>query len=166
MTGPTLDHRADPGHCPAERTRSIRRATIRLCMANGWAPLPEMGLPDGRRLDLMCLLPDGCLAAVEVKSGARDFLCDAKWPGYRAWCDQLYFAVDEAFPRALLPDDVGLIVVADGQAALLRDAPAHPLAPPRRRALLQRFARLAAGRLFAAADPAGAAELGAGCRLD
>ena len=36
---------------------------------------------------------------------------------------------------------------------MLRDAPAHPLAPARRRALLQRFATIAAQRLAWLEDP-------------
>jgi hypothetical protein len=101
-----------------------------------------------------------------VKSGARDFLADAKWTEYRAFSDALYFAVDADFPLALLPCDTGLIVAADRAAELLREAPAHPLAPARRRSLLHRFAVLAAGRLASLEDPAGIAALRAGLRVE
>jgi hypothetical protein len=53
----------------------------------------------------------------------------------------------------LLPADVGLIVTAEREAEMLREAPYHPLAPARRRALLQRFASLAACRLENMVDP-------------
>lgn len=150
----------------ALRTRSVTRAAMRFCALRGWAPVAEAPLPDGRRADILALAPDGDLAILEVKSCARDFLADAKWRDYRAWCDRLYFAVDLDFPQALLPADAGLVVAQDRDAALLREAPEHRLAPARRRALTQRLAMLAAGRLAALADPAGAAELRAALRLD
>jgi hypothetical protein len=141
------------------RSAAIRRAAFRLCLAMGWTPLHEVGLPNGRRADILALRPDGGFACIEVKSGPRDFLTDAKWPDYREFCDALLFAVDRDFPPALLPDGVGVIVTCDGVADLLRPPPSHPLPPARRRALLLRFARLAASRLALAEDPLGVAEL-------
>src|ERR1700757_2437228 len=129
-----------------ERTLAIRRATARLCLRLGWAPLHEVALPNGRRADILALRRDGCFACIEIKSGPRDFLTDLKWQDYRAFADALFFAVDVDFPRELLPAATGLIVVAGLEADLLREAPAHPLAGARRRALLHRFARVAAGR--------------------
>ena len=150
----------------ADRTARVRRATARLCLQLGWAPLHEVALPNGRRADILALLPDGAFVVIEVKSGARDFLTDAKWPDYGAWCDGLCFAVDEAFPRALLPEEAGLIVAADGVAEMLRPPPVVRLPPARRRSLLQRFALLAATRLAVADDPAGAAGLRAALRAE
>jgi len=135
------------------RTIAIRREAARLCRHFGWAPLHEVCLPNGRRADILALCPDGRFVCVEVKSGAPDFLADCKWPEYRDFSDALYFAVDADFPRALLPVDVGLIVTAEREAEMLREAPNHPLAPARRRALLQRFATLAACRLENLVDP-------------
>lgn len=149
-----------------ERTASITRAALRYCAQRGWAPLAEMPLPNGRRADILALAPDGQFAVLEVKSTARDFLADRKWPEYRAYCDQIYFAVDLDFPQVLLPAEAGLVVADGPEATLLREAPTHPLAPARRRALLLRFARQAAGRLAALADPAGFAELRAALRLE
>ena len=151
---------------PPERTAAICRAALRFCARRGWAPVTEMPLPNGRRADILALQPGGGFVVLEVKSGARDFLADGKWPDYRDYCDQLFFAVDLDFPQHLLPGDTGL-VVADGlEAELLREAPSHPLAPARRRALLHRFARQAAGRLAALADPSGFAELRAALRAE
>ncbi len=135
------------------RTQAVRRATLRLCGLLGWAGLHEMPLPNGRRADIFALRPDGGFVCVEIKSGARDFLTDSKWPEYRDFSDALYFAVDADFPQAILPADTGLIVAAAGEAALLREAPEHKLPPARRRALLQRFAMLAATRLAVLEDP-------------
>jgi len=136
-----------------QRSASIRRAASRLCRAHGWAPLHEVALPNGRRADVLALAPDGRFLCIEVKSGQVDFLTDRKWPEYRDFSDALYFAVDEDFPLSLLPDDVGVIATAGDEAAILREAPAHPLAPARRRAQLQRFAALAACRLENLRDP-------------
>jgi hypothetical protein len=141
-----------------ERSLAIRRATARLCLRLGWAPLHEVTLPNFRRADILALRPDGGFACIEVKSGVRDFLADAKWPEYRDYCDALYFAVDSNFPLELLPVDAGLIVV-DHEADLLREAPAHAIAASRRRSLLLRFSTLAATRLAFAEDPGAAADL-------
>jgi hypothetical protein len=149
-----------------QRTISVRRAVLRFCLRRGWAPVAEMPLPNGRRADVLALLPDGGFAVVEVKSCARDFLTDSKWPEYRDFCDQLYFAVDLDFPQDLLPEAVGLLVADGPEAVPLRAAPSHRLAPARRRALLHRHAMVAAGRLAALQDPAGMAELRAALRLD
>jgi len=150
----------------AARTRAVTRAAMRFCALRGWAPVEQVPLPDGRRADILALLPAGGIIIIEVKSGARDFLGDAKWPAYRAYCDRLYFAVDKDFPCALAPADAGLIVTAEAEAALLREAPEHRLAAARRRAMLQRVAMLAAGRLAALSHPALAAEMRAALRLD
>jgi hypothetical protein len=149
-----------------ERAALIRRAAARLCGRLDWAPLHEVALPNGRRADILALRPDGGFVCIEVKSGPRDFLVDTKWPDYRHYADALFFAVDADFPRDLLPAEVGLIVAAGLEAELLRDAPAHPLSPARRRALLQRFATLAAGRLAAVEDPAGFAALRSALRAE
>jgi hypothetical protein len=45
------------------------------------------------------------------------------------------------------------MVTEERDAAMLREAPVHPLAPARRRALMQRFATLAACRLENLIDP-------------
>ncbi len=74
--------------------------------------------------------------------------------------------MDADFPREMLPGAVGLIVADGLEAELLRAAPDTRLTPPRRRVLLHRFALLAAGRLAAADDPAGAAGLRAALRVD
>ena len=148
------------------RTLAVTRAAARFCALRGWAPVEQVPLPDGRRADILALQPTGDFTIIEVKSCARDYLSDGKWPDYRAWCDRLYFAVDLDFPQDLLPDDIGLIVAEDREAALLRDAPEHRLAPARRRSLLHRYAMLAGGRLAALADPAGAAEMRAALRVE
>ena len=149
----TTDHAGVFGLTLPERTTGVRRAASRLCRAWGWSPLHEVALPNGRRADILALRRDGDFVCVEVKSGASDFLSDSKWPDYRDFSDYLFFAVDSDFPLQLLPSEVGVIVTAGDEAAVLREAPAHRLAPARRRALLHRFATLAACRLENMADP-------------
>ena len=150
----------------SERTLRICRAATRYCALRGWAPVAEMPLPNGRRADILALLPNGGFAVVEVKSCARDFLSDGKWPEYRDYCDHLYFAVDLDFPEDLLPRDAGLLVTAGMETDLRREAAPHPLSPARRRALLHRYAVVAAVRLAALSDPAGQAELRAALRVE
>ncbi len=141
-----------------ERTARVRLLAARLCLAHGWAPLHEVRLANGRRADILALRPDGGFVCIEVKSDLPDFRADQKWPAYREFSDVLYFAVDLDFPVAVLPEDCGLIVAAD-TAEIIRAAPVHPLTAPRRKAVLQRFAWLAAQRLALAEDPVGAAML-------
>jgi hypothetical protein len=149
-----------------ERSLAIRRAVGRLCLALGWSPVHEVPLPNGRRADILALRPDGGFACVEIKSGIRDFLTDAKWPEYREFSDQLYFAVDPDFPQDLIPSDTGLIVAWELSAEILREAPGHPLPSARRRALLHRFATLAAMRLASLEDPAGVETLRTALRAE
>lgn len=142
-----------------ERASAIRRATALLCVRLGWSPVHEVPLPNNRRADILALRADGGFACIEVKSGLRDFQTDAKWPEYRDYADALYFAVDDDFPSDLIPGDTGLIVACGREAELVREAPSHPLTSARRRALLHRFAVLAAQRLASRDDPDGMASL-------
>jgi hypothetical protein len=150
-----------------ERAALVRRAAALLCFRLGWSPVHEVPLPNGRRADILALRPDGGFACVEIKSGLRDFQADGKWPEYRDYSDALYFAVDADFPAEVLPHGCGLIVAhGSAEADLVREAPAHPLPPARRRALLHRFATIAAGRLAAREDPEGLASLRAALRAE
>ncbi len=159
--GPSLSEPTLP-----ERTLLVRRAAARLCLQLGWVPVHEVPLPNHRRADILALRADGGFACIEVKSGPRDFLSDDKWPEYRAFSDALFFAVDQDFPLALLPDDTGLIVACGHEAELVRDSPDHRLAPARRRALLHRFAILAAGRLASIEDPVAVLSLRTALRVE
>lgn len=142
-----------------ERTALIRRATALLCLRLGWAPLHEVRLANGRRADILALRPGGGFVCIEVKSGLRDYLSDGKWTEYQPFCDQFFFAVDCDFPQDILPPETGLIVCADREAEILREAPPQRLAAARRKALMERFAWLAAGRLAAMEDPMGVSGL-------
>jgi hypothetical protein len=129
-----------------ETTSVVTRGAARLLLAMGYAPLLEVGLPNGRRADLMALSPKGRIAICEVKSGLEDFKTDRKWGEYLPFCDLFYFAVAPEFPQEVLPEGPGLIVADGFGGAVLIEAPETPLAPARRKALTLAFARLAAVR--------------------
>ncbi|MBX3480991.1 MAG: DNA repair putative endonuclease MmcB [Caulobacter sp.] len=129
-----------------ETTLAVTRGTSRLLVSMGFAPLAEVGLPNGRRADLMALGPKGEIVIVEVKSSPEDYLVDRKWGEYLPWCDAFYFAVGPEFPQTLLPDEPGLIVADSFGGAVVRDPPPTPLAAARRKALTLAFGRLAAMR--------------------
>jgi hypothetical protein len=138
---------------PRDIARTLCRGVTRALGQHGFTLLIEVPLADGRRADLMALGRDGSLVIVEIKSSVADFRADRKWPGYRQWCDRLYFAVPEGFPLELIPGECGLMQADGFGAAILREAPLEKLDPARRRAVQLRFARLAAGRLQRLLDP-------------
>ena len=129
-----------------DTTLAVTRGAARLMLDLGYAPLLEVGLPNGRRADVMALGPRGDIAIVEVKSGIEDYRVDRKWHEYAPFCDAFYFAVAPEFPDGVLPDEPGLIVADGFGGAVVREAPSAPLAPARRNALTIAFARLGAMR--------------------
>ena len=129
-----------------ETTLQVTRGAARLLIALGYAPLGEVGLPNGRRADLMAVGPKGEMVIVEVKSGPEDYRTDRKWGEYMPYCDAFYFAVSPEFPREILPEGPGLIIADGFGGAIFTEAPVSPLAPARRKALTLAFARLAALR--------------------
>ena len=131
----------------------IRRGALRLLHALGFAAVAELPLGSGRRADLVALGAGAEIWIVEIKSCAADFRSDRKWQEYRLYCDRLMFAVAPEFPAILLPADAGLVIADAYGGTLVREAPLHPLAASRRKAMLVRFGRAAAARLAAMHDP-------------
>ena len=129
-----------------ETTGAVTRGAARLLLELGYAPLAEVGLPNGRRADLMAIGPRGQIVIVEVKSSLEDFRADLKWGQYLPYCDAFYFAVAPHFPREILPQGAGLIVADGFGGAVLVESPTAPLAASRRKALTLAFARLGATR--------------------
>ena len=127
-------------------TSAVTRGAARLLIDLGFAPLLEVGLPNGRRADLMALSPKGRIVICEVKSGLEDYRTDRKWGEYLPFCDAFFFAVAPEFPQAILPEGPGLIVADGFGGAVVIEAPNTALAPARRKALTISFARLAALR--------------------
>jgi hypothetical protein len=138
---------------PGEIAKGLRRGVTRLLMQQGFAALAEVSLANGRRADLMALGRDGEIRIIEIKSSLADFRADQKWPEYRDYCDRFYFAIPHDFPDEIIPAEAGLILADSYGAEIQRHAPEHRLAPARRRAVLLRFAQVAADRLHGLSDP-------------
>jgi hypothetical protein len=154
---------ADP--VPPTPGGRLARGVARALRAMDFACLEEFVPAPGLRVDLMALGPKGELWVVECKSGPADLAADRKWQGYLDWADRFFWAVGAEFPTGLLPPDTGLILADAWDAEIVRMGPEVALPPARRRAMTQRFARAAAGRLMALRDPGpgGGAALSAPC---
>lgn len=135
------------------RATDIARGAARLLAQHDMRCVPEITLVTGRRVDLLAIGPRSEVWIIEIKSSLDDFRTDDKWPEYREFCDRLYFAVAPDFPVEVLPPDTGLLIADRFGAEMAREAPLHTLSGARRKALLLRFARVAAGRLMTLADP-------------
>jgi hypothetical protein len=134
---------------------AIARGTMRLLHQSGFSAVSELALPSGRRADLVALNHAGEIWIVEIKSSIEDFRADGKWMDYRAHCDRLFFATTLEVPCEIFPKDTGLIVADAFGARMVCEAPEHRLHPATRKSMMLSFARCAALRLQALADPAG-----------
>lgn len=130
----------------------------------------EVALANGRRADLMGIDAKGQIVIVEIKVSRGDLLGDGKWPDYLEFCDRFFWAVPPALDRAPLETEAYLpgrcgVIVADGyDAEILRHAPLEPLAAMRRKALVERLARIALRRHTLLLDPDCGAAFGPGVR--
>ncbi len=131
----------------------LARGIARLLHHMGFAALEEFNLANGRRADLFAIGRKGEIVVVEIKVSVADFKGDDKWPEYLAHCDRFYFGVPAAFPRDLVPAEVGLMIGDRYGAAVLRDAPERTMATRLRHRETHRFALYAAGRLRRTIDP-------------
>ncbi len=131
----------------------LARGVCRALRAMDFVTVEELVPTPGLRVDVMALGPKGELWVIECKSGRADYMADRKWQGYLEWCDRFFWAVDADFPTDLLPPETGLILADAYDAELVRMPPEQPLAPARRKVMVQKFARHAALRLQALRDP-------------
>jgi len=119
----------------------------------GYAPLREVTLTNGRRVDLVGLNDKGDIVVVEVKSGLADFRSDDKWQDYLIYCNSFYFAVDQDFPLELLDEETSLpkvtgIIIADKYGGdIIRPPFDRKVNAARARKLVQKMARVGALRL-------------------
>jgi len=134
---------------------AVAKGTQRLLTAFGLSCVAELSLPSGRRADLVALGNGGEIWIVEIKSSVADFRADMKWPDYRNHCDRLFFATTVEVPCEIFPQDTGLIVADAFGAQIICEAPEHRLHAATRKTMMLLFARAAARRLQALADPAG-----------
>ncbi len=134
---------------------AVARGTTRLLHQLGFSAVSELPLPSGRRADLVALNSAGDIWIVEIKSSVEDFRADQKWMDYRTHCDRLFFATTLAVPCEIFPKDTGLIVADAFGAQISCEAPEHRLHASTRKCMMLAFARCAALRLQALADPQG-----------
>ena len=132
-------------------------------MQEGFSPILEFTLANGRRLDVAALGPDGTVVGVEIKVALGDLKGDLKWPEYLEFCELFYFAIPPEFPDEFVPSGTGLIVADRYGGAIVRPSPVAQIHASRRKAVTLRFAKVAAERLATvielAADPRGATVL-------
>jgi len=139
----------------SETALKIARGTTRLLHSFGLCVVSELPLASGRRADLVALADNGDIWIVEIKSSIADFRADQKWMDYRLHCDRLFFATTLEVPCDIFPKDTGLIVADAFGAEIVCEAPEHRLHASTRRSMMLAFARAAALRLAALADPEG-----------
>ena len=136
----------------------VARGVSRLLIQEGFSPILEFTLANGRRLDVAALGGDGTVVGVEIKVAIPDLKGDMKWPEYLEFCELFYFAIPPDFPDELVPPETGLIVADRYGGAIVRPSPIAQIHASRRKAVTLRFAKVAAERLAMtlelAADPA------------
>ena len=125
----------------------VARGASRLLLQEGFSPILEFTLANGRRLDVAALGADGTMLGVEVKVALNDLKGDQKWPEYLEYCELFYFAIPPDFPDEHVPTGTGLIVADRYGGAIVRPSPRTVLHPSRRKAVTLSFARVAAERL-------------------
>ena len=127
----------------------VARGVSRLLMEEGYSPILEFTLPNGRRLDVAAIGPGGEILGVEIKVALADLRGDNKWPDYLDYCDLFYFAIPPDFPDHHVPDGTGLIVADRYGGAIVRPSARTALHASRRKAVTLSFAKVAAERLAA-----------------
>lgn len=132
----------------------VQRGVMRLLRARlDYCAFAEVPLANNRRADIVAVGPKGEIWIVEIKSSFEDFRVDNKWPLYKDFCDQFFFAKPPELAPEIFPEEEGLIVADAHGAEILRPAIADPLASARRKAMLLKLTRLGADRIHALMDP-------------
>jgi hypothetical protein len=130
----------------------VARGVSRLLLEEGYSPILEFTLPNGRRLDVAAIGPGGEMLGVEIKVALADLRGDSKWPEYLDYCDLFYFAVPPDFPHEHVPQQTGLIVADRYGGAIIKEAEVQSLHASRRKAVSISFAHCAAERLSRTLD--------------
>ena len=134
-------------------TEMVTEGAERLLLELGYAPLREVSLTNGRRVDLVGLNKAGEILVVEVKSGLSDFRSDTKWQEYLDYCHFFYFAVDADFPREVLdepgsmPEQTGIVIADTYGGEIVREAAVRKVNAARAKKLVHTMARVGAMRL-------------------
>jgi hypothetical protein len=130
----------------------VARGVSRLLLEEGYSPILEFTLPNGRRLDVAAIGPGGEMLGVEIKVALADLRGDNKWPDYLEYCDLFYFAIPPDFPDEHVPQQTGLMVADRYGGSIVKQAEAQSLHASRRKAVTISFARCAAERLSSAIE--------------
>ena len=125
----------------------VARGVSRLLLAEGYSPILEFTLPNGRRRDVAAIGPGGEMRGVEIKVALAYRRGYTKWREYLDYCDLFYFAIPPDFPDEHVPQETGLIVADRYGGAIVKAAQAQTLHASRRKAVTISFARCAAERL-------------------
>ena len=131
----------------SKRALAIRNGVERYFVEAGWATLPELTLPGGRRADILALSLKGQICIVEIKSSVADMKADTKWSEYRDHADELIFATLPDVPQAIFPQDAGFMLADAHGAELIRPSPIEKISASRRKSVHLVFARASALRL-------------------
>lgn len=160
FTAPSLDSNSRTAALAAAPIAAdVVRGIKRLFARNDIWCVEEMALKNGRRADLMGIDARGQIVIVEIKVARSDLLGDSKWPDYLDFCDRFFWGVPPGLDRAPLESEAYYpgrcgVIVADGyDGEILRPAPLEPLAAARRKALVERLARVAMRRHTVLVDP-------------
>ena len=132
----------------------VQRGVMRfLRQQHNFCALAEVTLANGRRCDVLGIGRKGEIWIIEIKSSVEDYRVDQKWPEYKDFCDQFFFAKPPELDGDIFPPEEGLIV-ADGHGAeILHPAIPTPLPSARRKAMMLKLARLGAERIHTLMDP-------------
>src|ERR1051326_8663747 len=125
----------------------VARGVNRLLIQEGFSPILEFTLANGRRLDVAAIGADGTMLGVEIKVSVADLKGDGKWPEYLEFCELFYFAIPPDFPDHHVPDGTGLIVADRYGGAIVRPSQRTKLHASRRKAVTLSCAKVAAERL-------------------
>jgi hypothetical protein len=131
----------------ASTAEDVARGVFRLLLQDGYSPVLEFTLPNGRRLDVAALGPGGEMLGVEIKVALADLKGDMKWPDYLEYCDLFYFAIPPDFPPEHVPSETGLMIADRYGGEIVKPAQAQSLHASRRKAVTLSFAKVAADRL-------------------
>src|SRR2546423_12048256 len=124
----------------------VARGVSRLLIQEGYSPILEFTLPNGRRLDVAAIGPGGEMLGVEIKVALADLRGDTKWPEYLDYCDLFYFAIPPDFPEEHVPHQTGLIVADRYGGAIVKEAGEEAPEARRRHAVTLSLFRSAADR--------------------
>lgn len=136
----------------ASTAAEVARGVSRLLIQQGFSPILEFTLPNGRRLDVAALGPGGEMLGVEIKVALADLKGDGKWPEYLDYCDLFYFAIPPDFPHEHVPGETGLIIADRYGGEIIKPSQSQTLHASRRKAVTVSFAKVAAERLSAILD--------------